>query len=545
MTSAAWEQSADSGRIPFTFRIGVTSPPQLEDRASLISAVREGLLRLNELPPRSLRTMMVTAVVSTLAGAADRLIAREILAEPGSRLEVVLPLALEDYLDEFRQSDPKREFRDLLARASSIWQNPSGISREEAYEQAGRYLVEHSDVIIAVRDGQPADGTQTASIVDYAGEHEVPLLWVNTHSKPEVVFDHAAARDKVIQDTMGELDDYNATVITGPDFRAQSREQRERIMPEPTAVRDGDGLRLTCERAADWLIPYFIRADVITSRLQSRFLLVRSAIFLMSAAAVAVVAVQVNFLSSQNWVAGLEVILLVGLVGSQRTNRWWRLHDRWITYRFLAERLRSSYFLALAGTGDQNERPAHLEYFSSSSETLIKRALAEVMERRPKIDANALDVIALREYLNQHWIGEQINYHEHMRARQHRMDVRLTRATELLFWVTLIAAILHTLGVGEHHSHVTHLAALLIVLSISVPAVGSAIHGIATQQQDRRHAERNGRMVSLLEKLQRDMSKASSLARIQELAAQTERVMREENSDWFGVVRFHDTELIP
>lgn len=90
----------------------------------------------------------------------------------------------------------------------------------------------------------------------------------------------------------------------------------------------------------------------------------------------------------------------------------------------------------------------------------------------------------------------------------------------------------------------THLAALLIVLSISVPAVGAAIHGIATQQQDRRHAERNGRMVSLLEKLRRDMSKASSLARIQELAAQTERVMREENSDWFGVMRFHDMELI-
>ena len=40
------------------------------------------------------------------------------------------------------------------------------------------------------------------------------------------------------------------------------------------------------------------------------------------------------------------------------------------------------------------------------------------------------------------------------------------------------------------------------------------------------------------------MSNASSLAQVQELAAQTERVMREENSDWFGVVRFHDMELI-
>jgi hypothetical protein len=545
MTSAAWNQSDDSGRIPFTFRIGVTSPPQLGDRASLISAVREGLLRLNELPPRSLGTMVVTAVVSTLAGAADRLIAREVLAEAGSRLEVVLPLSLEDYLDEFGQSEPKREFRDLLARASSVWQNPSGISREEAYEQAGRYLVDHSDVVIAVWDGQPAAGTQTASIVDYAGELEVPLLWVNTHSQPEVVFDRAAARDKVIRDTMGQLDDYNAIAITGPDFRAQSREQRERIMPEPAAARDGERLRLTCERAADWLIPYFIRADVLTSRLQSRFMRASSAIFLMAAAAVAVVAVQVNFLPGRNWVVLLEVLLLLGLVSIQRTNRRWRLHDRWITYRFLAERLRSSYFLALAGTGDQNERPAHLEYFTSSSETLIKRALAEVMARRPEIDATTLDVIALREYLNHHWIGEQIIYHERMRTRQRTMDVRLTRATELLFWITLVAALLHVFSVGENHSYVIHWAALLIILSLSVPAIGEAIHGIATHQQNRRNAERNGRMVSELEKLRKDMSKASSLARIQELAAQTERVMREENSDWFGVVRFHDIELIP
>jgi hypothetical protein len=28
------------------------------------------------------------------------------------------------------------------------------------------------------------------------------------------------------------------------------------------------------------------------------------------------------------------------------------------------------------------------------------------------------------------------------------------------------------------------------------------------------------------------------------VAAATEQVMREENSDWFGVMRFHDMELI-
>jgi hypothetical protein len=39
--------------------------------------------------------------------------------------------------------------------------------------------------------------------------------------------------------------------------------------------------------------------------------------------------------------------------------------------RFLAERLRSAYFLALAGTGDQRGRSARIAYLSDSSEAWI------------------------------------------------------------------------------------------------------------------------------------------------------------------------------
>lgn len=37
---------------------------------------------------------------------------------------------------------------------------------------------------------------------------------------------------------------------------------------------------------------------------------------------------------------------------------------------------------------------------------------------------------------------------------------------------------------------------------------------------------------------------AESLEELRKAAAETERIMREENSDWFGVMRFHDMELI-
>ena len=40
------------------------------------------------------------------------------------------------------------------------------------------------------------------------------------------------------------------------------------------------------------------------------------------------------------------------------------------------------------------------------------------------------------------------------------------------------------------------------------------------------------------------MEEAGSPDRIAECAATTERIMLQENSDWFGVMRLHDMELI-
>ena len=51
-------------------------------------------------------------------------------------------------------------------------------------------------------------------------------------------------------------------------------------------------------------------------------------------------------------------------------------------------------------------------------------------------------------------------------------------------------------------------------------------------------------MAGLLRQLDADMSQADSITMIHEIAADAEHLMRAENSDWFGVMRFHDVELI-
>jgi SMODS and SLOG-associating 2TM effector domain 1 len=221
-------------------------------------------------------------------------------------------------------------------------------------------------------------------------------------------------------------------------------------------------------------------------------------------------------------------------------NRRRRLHDQWISSRFLAERLRSSYFLALARTGDRRGRSSRLAYLSDSSEAWIERALTEVSARRPEAGMEVPPVRALRDYLSRYWVDRQISYHQKTSGRQHRLEYRLIRLTEFLFSVTLVAALVHIFAGAIHGSW----ERCIVVVSIVIPAFGAAVHGFSTQRQFRRHGERYRRMAGVLAQVQAELTDATTIEQIQGAAAATEQIMREENSDWFGVMRFHDMELI-
>ena len=114
-----------------------------------------------------------------------------------------------------------------------------------------------------------------------------------------------------------------------------------------------------------------------------------------------------------------------------------------------------------------------------------------------------------------------------------------------IFALTLFAAIFH---IVINHYHPFDLTPkeenILLLASITFPAVGGAFHGFGAQRQFRRHSERYRTMAGVLGQVRAEMTEATTLGQVREAAAATEQVMREENSDWFGVMRFHDMELI-
>ena len=200
----AWETGAPGGdgRIPFTFRIGVTGHRELADPDALRAAIRKAQRGLIELLP------VAPAAGSDSRGGfgagrgGDRLVAEEILADPDGPVGGGAAAASTDYEEDFKTEASKEEFRRLLARASITWtaptteDPPTKEDRDKAYEQAGQYVVDRSDALIALWDGEDPRGPGgTAEIVAYAQENGVPVAWINTKGSPEPTYAHSYNQD--------------------------------------------------------------------------------------------------------------------------------------------------------------------------------------------------------------------------------------------------------------------------------------------------------------------------------------------------------------
>jgi hypothetical protein len=122
--------------------------------------------------------------VTMLGPGADQLFARIVL-ELGGRLYVVVPA--KRYRDGFEDPEARRAYGQLHAVASYFEALEYVESTEEAHMAGGRAIVERSDRLLAVWDGQLARGHGgTADVVAYARERSVPV---------EVVWPAGATRD--------------------------------------------------------------------------------------------------------------------------------------------------------------------------------------------------------------------------------------------------------------------------------------------------------------------------------------------------------------
>lgn len=160
-------------------RIGVTGHRVLADVEKIDAAIESALHRIEEKFPREKLT-----VISSLAEGADRLVARHALARPGARLIVPLPMRELDYMSDFKSKESRTEFSELIERASEVVEMPVAASRDLAYEAAGKYVLDNSDMLITIWDGREARGRGgTADIVARARKRRLPIAWIHSGNR--------------------------------------------------------------------------------------------------------------------------------------------------------------------------------------------------------------------------------------------------------------------------------------------------------------------------------------------------------------------------
>lgn len=165
--------------MPRALRIGVTGHRFLAEEKKLRAAVRRAIALLRaQFPARPLQ------VLSSLAEGADRLVAQEVLKHQGATLVVALPLPAEDYRQDFATPQSKAAFTRLVKRAERVLTLPPPATRDEAYEQAGHYVVDHCDALIALWDGQESQGRGgTADMVRRALARGIPVFHIKAGNR--------------------------------------------------------------------------------------------------------------------------------------------------------------------------------------------------------------------------------------------------------------------------------------------------------------------------------------------------------------------------
>ncbi|MGZ4292329.1 MAG: hypothetical protein ACXVQQ_07005 [Gaiellaceae bacterium] len=548
-------------RIPFRIRVGVTGHKDIDSDPRLAGLPQ----RIRRVVPGSDTTPVLLAAVSALAEGADRLVVEELFADADergeeARLEAVLPFERKRYV-ELQQfsAEAEAEFEAWLDRATSVVELAGSDKREKqaaAYEAASRYLVNRSDVLVALWDGEPSRGRGgTADTLLYAAKLGKPCIWVPSEPGAPVSGNFGEGRRTSfladVRQRARVTSDASPERATRPNilksleetYRKLDSFNRAPLPPEPELRRRLDREKLGLDADSDWVAGPFVRAAVLADRYESLFTAATWLMWLLATGAAACLGAGAAFDHESKILPWAEVGCLLALMGVFFAARRLGFHRHWLSYRLLAERLRSAYFIAPTGIDFRRTGGLEAVFVEGRSADWLLRAFEEVWDSRPQAVGpprapSPNEIAGLKRRLAVDWVGGQISYHERARRRHHRSGRALTAVIVVLIVGAVVSAIVHAATKSEPAHEIS------IFLSITLPVTAAALGVVLTVRQHRALAERYGRMHSDLVSVQ-DTLLGVDAETIGKTASEAARVIAEENGDWFGAMWFLDVEEPP
>ena len=555
--------------LAYELRIGVTGHRDLPDPEAVLSAVERLMDTLQQSFSRRSGPPVRWVVISPLAKGADRLVARAVLQRPGAKLEVITPFPLVEYRHDFEQPTDLAEFEQLVRQADSVVElaNERETSRSQGYLAAGRAVVESSEIVIAVWDGQPAASSGgTLETIKHALEHKRVVLWVDNRepsSSPRVLT-RRSGRAAYGQDNVPLF----TTTVVPEDARRLSigyRQFAEFVYDAAFHPAD-DERALACisnrllsqardagldtarfHSIATTVLPNYVRANALAMRYQARHEVASCAIHYLSAAAVSIVVAQVLFFPTQRWLILLEVLAMVVGVLSLVVSRWQAWHEKWLDTRYLAEQFRAMLFSRLLdgpSAAQQAHSPTALPFYAGPKNWLL--AMVRQVAREVPVQHTAQAALGpLKQFVVGAWLADQRDWHWHNAQTKERLHGRTQGTVLAAFSLTLVMAVLHAIGIGHAYEGPAVLVPgkWITFFAIVLPAWGAAIHAIGKQFEFDRGAARSAQMARILNQLIEQAESAVTLHQLQSIVQEAVHLMSVEMHEWWVLFSFAAPEL--
>jgi hypothetical protein len=531
-------------------------------------------------------------ILSPLAEGGDRIVAHAGLAL-GADLQCPLPFHEEEYCRDFDTEASRDEFHTLLAKASAVFQADGAREAQTvAYERIGRFVLEQSDFLIAIWDGEPAAGRGgTTQIVEEAFQQNIPVIWLHASlERPPCILLTGESGDRQLlpldeletrfasrfsQSNGGDGSDLNFSRIYcaekqprfdfGRIFRifrdvlakGKIRKGSWRIADfQPSAHAEWTKMishspeppEETKRYLLDRLCPHYAWADGLSGYYAGLLRSSSLATNLLSASAVLVATLgmlgHVHNLEGRRVpelteFALIAVILVITWHG--RRKRW---HERWLNYRQLAELLRQYCYLSPLGCALAT--PAPPAHFGAGSD----RSWVDGMFRTIARDLGMAPAIISRNYLNsigkliESILDDQVGYHQGNSGTLTKLNHRLHHIGTTLFVITLLGCVVHVFS-----NQINRDSIWFLMLATVPPAFGAAFYAIASHGEFARTADRSRAMALELSSLQSiDLKNAldsteDGFAALRQAAQRIAGVMIAETMDWSFVFRYRTLNL--
>jgi hypothetical protein len=552
-------------------------------------------------------------IVSPLAEGADRIVAATVLStDPGlsarpRELVVPLPFPLDYYRgtdgnpgSDCRDARSQAEFDHLYAAACQtrvlhVLAPADDRVRDAGYRDVGKFVVEHSDLLVALWDGQDT-GLEggTAAVVRLALQRGIPVIWVpvtrraepsqaqpDPEQKRETIKlllaspDEGDELEKALNSPLGLAEPAATAALTGrrkakrpvqerlidrlvrldelQRFEARSDQARQDIDDQiANAAKAVPGVSDALVKTSLWIDPPFVLADDLARRYQHRLRALTIGVYSAAATAItfgAFAAIMFPYGGAWRLPVVFEAIVLVALLTVQWLDFRKTYRDRWVGFRAMSEYLRIGRYLALVTpkmtAGLDFNRTVRLN--SWSSEPSLTPWFAPVLERlwdhRPDTHLFDDDAEWLRGYIIKSWVCGQIKYHEDRRDYHQRWDRNFKWAIRVTLFATVLAIALHALGdyfptfLSVRHGGRELTAPTLAFVVIVLTGVAAAVNGYAGQQRHSYHHDRFGRMARELKSVQRVLHGARSIDALRQNIGDARRVTLGEATDWFEDMR--------